>query len=326
MEYRPLGETGAASSVIGLGCSAFTGSYGVVGRAQSIATIRLAIELGITFLDVSGNHKDGLIQELVADAVTGRRNEVLIATGGGKDFCDGGMRSGINDRSAQITRECEASLRRLRLDCIDLYWLAGTGPGAGIEERVGEMAKLVSAGKVRWIGLREPTPDNLRRARVAHPVTAVSGEYSLWERSAEEGLLPAARELSVGFVACQPLGRGFLTGRISADQLGPDDVRRHDPRFSQEHFARNMKRLRALEALAASRDVGVGRLALAWLLHQGKDIVPVPGTRDATHLEMNIAAMEVQLTPAECGQLSAIFPVRASNHRGRAHHPGAARR
>jgi aryl-alcohol dehydrogenase-like predicted oxidoreductase len=321
MEYRRLGETGAASSAIGLGCAAFTGCYGVVGRAQSIATIRLAIDLGITFLDVSGYDKDGLIQELVADAVTGRRNEVLIATGGGKNS------GGINEPSDQITRECEASLRRLRVDCIDLYWLAGTGPGSWIEQRVGEMAKLVSVGKVRCIGLREPTPDNLRRAWVAHPVTAVSGEYSLWERSAEEGLLPAARELSVGFVACQPLGRGFLTGRVSADQLRPDDVRRHDSRFSQEHFARNMKRLRALEAFAASRDVGVGRLALAWLLHQGKDIVPVPGTRDATHVEMNAAAMDVQLTTAECGQLSTIFPVSAaSNHRGQAERSGDAPR
>jgi aryl-alcohol dehydrogenase-like predicted oxidoreductase len=301
------------SSAIGLGCLGFTGAYGRAGLDRAVPVIRVALDLGITLLDLADFYSGGAIEEQVAAAVAGRRDEALIATRGGLRFTRAGQVTRADGSPSYLKAACEASLRRLGTNHIDLYFLAKVDPRVPIEESVGALAELVRAGKVRHIGLPAIPRDMLRRAYAEHRIAAVAGEYSLWERGVENGVLAAARELAIFFLACRPLGRGFLTGRITlSSQLTNGDLRRKDPRFTEESLRRNREILRAAETIASHRDLSMGRLALAWLLAQGDDIVPVPGSCDPTHVEMNASAVRVHLSADECREVAAPFPVSAA--------------
>ncbi len=309
MEYRHVGKMGQVAPAIGLGCLPFTDAYGAAHWDDMIPTIRLAIDMGIGLILVADSYGGGRAERLIGQAVVGRHHETLIATQGGTVLSGDGQIIGIDGSPAHLRRACDASLRRLGVDQLDLYFLAQVDPRVRLDESVGAIAELVHAGKVRYIGLPAVPRTVLRQAHAEHPITAVLGEYSLWQRDAERELLPAARELAVGFLACGPLGRGFLTGRIiSADGLGPGDSRRDDPRFRGENVRRNRELLHTAEQIAARRDIGIGRLALAWLLAQGDDIVPVPGTHRRAHVEMNATAVGVRLDSAQCRELAEAFP------------------
>jgi aryl-alcohol dehydrogenase-like predicted oxidoreductase len=305
MEFRQLGDGGPVASAIGLSSPA----WGAPGVAAAPVTVSLALDLGITLLVLAEFRDGGATERSIGAAVRRRRDDALIVTQTGARFADDGLPRALDGNPASLQRACAASLRRLGLDHIDLFVLGQVDPRVPLAESVGAMAELVTSGKVRYIGLPAVSPELLRAACAEHPIAAVIGEYSLWHRNAERELLPAARELGVGFLACGPLGRGFLTGRVtSAAQLDPRDPRRHDPRFRPASMSANRERLRAAEEIASHRDVGIGRLALAWILAQGDDILPVPTTRHVTHVEMNSSAVDVRLTPAECRDLAGVFP------------------
>jgi aryl-alcohol dehydrogenase-like predicted oxidoreductase len=309
MHVRKLGDTGLASSAIGLGTLAFTGRFGSVDDAASIDTIRFALDIGINLIDAATGYDAERVEQLVGRAIVGRRDEAVIAAGGGIRLDAGGRRTRLDTAPEYLRQSCEASLGRLGVDHIDIYYLAGVDPRIPVEDSMGELAGLVAAGKVRHVGMSGVSADQLRRAHAVHPVAALAAEYSLWERRVEAECLPAARERGVAIFACRPLGRGFLTGRIrSADQLSADDLRHDDPRFWPGSLPSNLDLLRAAEEMATHRDLGLPRLALAWLLCRGDDITPVPSTRDRLHLEMNAAAAGVRLTPDECEHLAALFP------------------
>jgi len=310
MESRQISGTRLISSSIGLGCLGFAGAYGSADRAQSVLVIRLALDLRVTFLAVADFYGGGAVEQIVGDAIADRRDDALIATQGGLHFTDSGRPTRIDGSPKYLKQACDASLKRLKVDHVDLYTLSRPDPRVPIEESVGGIAALVRAGKVRHVGLRGVSAATLRRAHAEYPITAIEGEYSLWERQVETDLLPMARQLGIGFVACSPLGRGFLTGRVtSVHHLAANDARIDDPRFKPESLARNRSMLSRAEEIAGHHDLGVGRLALAWLLAQGKDIVPVPAARQLTHLEMNASAVRVRLTANECKELAAVFPV-----------------
>ncbi len=310
MEPRVPGSTKLVSSAIGLGCFGFTGAYGGPGLDRAVSVIRMALDLGITLLDVADFYAGGAVEEQIAAAVAGRHDEVLIATRGGLRFTRVGKVTQTDGSPGYLTAACEASLRRLGTDHIDLYSLAKVDPQVPVEESVGALAQLVRAGKVRHIGLPAIPRDMLRRAYAEHPIAAVAGEYSLWERGVERGVLAAARELAICFLACRPLGRGFLTGQITMrSQLAEGDLRWSDPRFTEESLRRNREILRAAETMASHRDLSTGRLALAWLLAQGDDIVPLPGSCQPTHVEMNASALRVRLSADECREIAALFPL-----------------
>ncbi|KAB2344503.1 aldo/keto reductase [Actinomadura rudentiformis] len=318
MQVRKLGDAGLASSVIGLGTLALTGRSGPVDDAASVDTIRFALDIGVTLIDAATGCEAERAERLVGRAVAGRRDEAMIAVGGGSRPDAGGRRRRLDGTPEHLRRSCEASLARLGVDHIDLYYLDGVDPGVPLEDSMGELAELVAAGKVRHVGMSGASADQLRRAHAVHPVAALAAEYSLWERRVEAECLPAARERGIAVFACRPLGRGFLTGRIrSADQLSADDIRHDDPRFWPENLPANLDLLRAAEEIAAQRDLGLPRLAIAWLLGRGDDITPVPSTRDRVHLEMNSAAAGVRLTPDECDHLAALFPPASVAGRGR---------
>ncbi len=309
MQTRELGRSGLFVSALGLGCMGMSEFYGDGEEAELIATIHRAIELGVTFLDTADVYGMGQNEELVAKAIKDRRDEVILATKfGNVRAADGGF-VGINGKPEYVRSACEASLLRLKVDVIDLYYQHRVDPDTPIEDTVGAMAELVDQGKVRYLGLSEAVPDTIRRAQKVHPIAALQTEYSLWSREPEGELLDTVRELGIGFVAYSPLGRGFLTAKItSLDELAEDDWRRSMPRFEQENFRRNMELVERIRALAADKGCTPAQLALAWLLAQGEDIVPIPGTKRRRYLEENVGALDVRLTPEEFAEIDTILP------------------
>jgi aryl-alcohol dehydrogenase-like predicted oxidoreductase len=294
---------------MGLGCMGMSEFYGSTDDDEALATIHRALELGVTFLDTADMYGPFTNEELVGRAIAGRRDEVQLATKFGNMRGEDGSRLGIRGDAAYVHEACDASLRRLGVDTIDLYYQHRVDKSVEIEETVGAMGELVQAGKVRFLGLSEASPETIRRAHAVHPITALQTEYSLWSRDPEDAILPTVRELGIGFVAYSPLGRGFLSGRFrSPSDFPEDDFRRHHPRFQGSNFERNMELVSRVEELAAAKDVTAGQLALAWVLSRGEDIVPIPGTKRVSYLEENVAAAEVKLTQDELRQLDEIAP------------------
>jgi aryl-alcohol dehydrogenase-like predicted oxidoreductase len=306
MHTRTLG--GLTVSAIGLGSLALTGGYGAVDEPTAIGTVRRALDLGVTLLDTADFYRGGELERLLGKAIAGRRDEAVLATRGGAVFTDGSRPTEFNGTPSFLRQACDESLRRLGVDHIDLYYLARPDPRVPIEESVGALAALVDAGKVRHIGLSEVPAELLYRAQRVHPIAALQSGYSLWERGIEAEILPAARELGVGFVAHSPLGRGFLTGTLpGAEQLAPGDYRRRQPRFGAGSLARQRLQLVPAERMAGRCGITPAQLALAWLLAQGEDIVPIPGTRTAAHLAENADAAAVSLAPGEVKELAGLF-------------------
>ncbi|HET7400366.1 MAG TPA: aldo/keto reductase [Usitatibacter sp.] len=308
METRTLGGSLRVSAV-GLGCMGMSEFYGGRDEAESVATIHRALDLGVNFLDTADMYGVGRNEELVGRALRGRRQGVVVATKfGNMRGADGSFR-GVNGRPEYVREACEASLQRLGVDVIDLYYQHRVDPQTPIEDTVGAMADLVRAGKVRFLGLSEAAPATVRRAHAVHPIAALQTEYSLWSRDPEDEILPAVRELGIGFVPYSPLGRGFLTGRIrSVDDLEPDDYRRNSPRFQGENFARNLELVEEIAALAREKGCTPSQLALAWVLAQGEDIVPIPGTKQRRYLEENVAALRIVLSAQDLMRIDRALP------------------
>ena len=314
MRQRQLGRTGPAVSALGLGCMGMSEFYGVRDEAESLATIDHALGLGITLFDTADVYGPFTNEELVGSALAPRRRDIILATKFGfqRDPADP-QRRGINGRPEYVRQACEASLKRLRTDVIDLYYLHRVDAGTPIEETVGAMADLVRAGKVRWLGLSEVAPETLRRAHAEHPITALQSEYSLWTRDPENGALAACRALGIGFVAYSPLGRGFLTGAIRRfEDFAPDDYRRNSPRFQGENFALNLALVERVRALAEDKQCTPAQLALAWVLSRGDDIVPIPGTKHRKYLDENAGALDIELGASDLAALDAVFAQNAA--------------
>jgi aryl-alcohol dehydrogenase-like predicted oxidoreductase len=308
MQKRTLGH-GLKVSALGLGCMGMSEFYGAADEAESIATIHRALELGVDFLDTADMYGVGRNEELVGRAVKDRRDKVVLATKFGNMRGADGSFLGVNGKPEYVRQACDASLKRLGMDHIDLYYQHRVDANTPIEETVGAMAELVKAGKVRWLGLSEASSETIRRAVAVHPIAALQTEYSLWTRDVEDDILATCRELGVGFVAYSPLGRGFLTGRYQKfEDLPEDDWRRHSPRFQGENFAKNLELVKKIEALAHQKGCTPAQLALAWVLSRGEDVVPIPGTKRRKTLEENCAALDVQLTAAELAEIEAIAP------------------
>jgi aryl-alcohol dehydrogenase-like predicted oxidoreductase len=311
MKQRPLGKNGPLISALGLGCMGMSDFYGARDDAESIATVHLALDRGLTFLDTADMYGFGDNEELVGRALKGRpRQSVFLATKFGivRSRSDATVR-GINGRPEYVRTACDASLRRLGVDFIDLYYQHRVDPDTPIEETVGAMAGLVRAGKVRHLGLSEAGAATLHRACAVHPIAALQSEYSLWTRDPEDGVLAACRELGIGFVAYSPLGRGFLTGQIKRfEDFSADDYRRLSPRFQGANFQRNLDLVERVGQLAVAKGCTPGQLALAWVLAQGDDIIPIPGTKRRTYLDENLGALDVTLTPSDLDRIGAIFP------------------
>jgi aryl-alcohol dehydrogenase-like predicted oxidoreductase len=309
MHKRELGRSGLVVSAQGLGCMGMSQSYGTADETESLATIARALELGVTFLDTADVYGDGHNEQLVGRAIAGWRDEIVLATKFSLSRGAQGQMS-INGQPDYVRACCDASLRRLGVDCIDLYYQHRVDPQVPIEDTVGAMADLVAAGKVRHLGLSEASSRSLERACAVHPIAALQSEWSLWTRDLETDVLATARRLGIGIVPFSPLGRGFLTGTLrSPDDFEKDDMRRHNPRFSGENFARNLELVDEVRALADEKDCTPGQLALAWVLAQGEDVVPIPGTKRRSYLEENVAAGDITLTPEELGRLDAIVPM-----------------
>ncbi|MBQ0823032.1 aldo/keto reductase [Microvirga sp. HBU67558] len=307
MQQRQLGQLQVPA--LGLGCMGMSEFYGSGDEAESIATIHRAIELGVTFLDTADMYGVGRNEELVGRAIADRRDKVVLATKFGNVRGPNGERLGISGKPDYVRQACEASLRRLKVDVIDLYYQHRVDPETPIEDTVGAMADLVRDGKVRYLGLSEAGPQTIRRAHAVHPITALQTEYSLWSREPEDEILPTVRELGIGFVPYSPLGRGFLTGQIkSVDDLAADDFRRISPRFQGENFQKNLDLVREVEAMAQEKGCAPSQLALAWVLAQGNDIVPIPGTKRRRYLEENAGALDVSLTEDDLARIDRIIP------------------
>jgi aryl-alcohol dehydrogenase-like predicted oxidoreductase len=301
MHYRRLGKEGPMVSAVGLGAMSFASVYGSAEDAESEATVARALELGVTFIDTANTYGSGHSEEVVGRAIAGRRADVVLATkfGGG-----GGTGLGRRDK---VRPALEESLARLGTDYVDLYYLHRVDPSTPIEETVGAMANLVSAGLVRYLGLSEAAPDTVRRAHATHPITALQTEYSMFSRDPEAAILPTTRELGIGFVAYSPLGRGMLTGNFQRlEDLPADDWRRGVPRWQEENFDHNVRLVSRLEEIARRHNITTAQLALAWVLHQGEDIVPIPGTRKRENLEANAAAADVTLTAEDLAEIDAL--------------------
>ncbi len=309
MKTKRLGSNAPEISAIGLGLMGMSEFYGPAEDARSIAVIHRALEIGITFLDTADVYGVGANEALVGRALEGRRDRAVLATKFGNVRGNDGSWLGVSGKPDYVKRAAEASLRRLRIETIDLYYQHRVDPNTPIEDTVGAMADLVKEGKVRYLGLSEAGPATLRRAHAVHPIAALQTEYSLWSRDPEDELLALTRELGITFVAYSPLGRGFLTGAIkSPDDLAEDDWRRNNPRFQGENFQKNLDLVRAIEELAREKRVTPAQLALAWLIAQGDHIVPIPGTRSIQRLEENAAALDVDLTRQDLEQLERIAP------------------
>lgn len=322
MQKRRLGQ-GLEVGSIGLGCMGMSWAYGATeaDRGEAIATIHRALDLGVTLLDTADVYGPHTNEQLVGEAIEGRRDKVVLATKfgivRGLDAVPGVSNQTVNGRPEYVKSACEGSLQRLGVHHIDLYYLHRVDPNTPIEETVGAMKELVEAGKVRHIGLSEAGPETIRRAHAVHPITAVQSEYSLWTRDPEDGVLPMLRELGIGLVAYSPLGRGFLSGAIrSVDNLALDDYRRQSPRFMGENFQRNLELVAVMEQMASHRGTTPAQLALAWVLAQGDDIVPIPGTRHRSRLEENVGAPQIELTPEERQEIATALPPAAGDRYG----------
>jgi aryl-alcohol dehydrogenase-like predicted oxidoreductase len=309
IETRELGRSGLKVSALGLGCMGMSEFYAGRDEGESVATIERALELGVNFLDTADMYGPFTNEELVGRAIRGRRSEVVLATKFGNVRGEDGSFLGIDGSPKYVSAACEASLRRLGVETIDLYYQHRVDTDTPIEETVGAMSRLVEEGKVRYLGLSEAGIETIRRAHKAHPIAALQTEYSLWSREPEDGLLDVCRELGIGFVAYSPLGRGFLTGRFRRpEDLPEDDYRRQAPRFQGENFEKNLGLVRHVEALAAEKSCTPAQIGLAWVLAQGEDVVPIPGTKRRKYLEENVAALGVKLTPADLRRIEEIAP------------------
>jgi aryl-alcohol dehydrogenase-like predicted oxidoreductase len=309
MNMRQLGRGGPAVSVLGLGCMGMSEFYGEHDDAESIATIHRAVDMGINFFDTADAYGPFTNERLVGRAVRDWRTDVVLATKFGNVRREDGSWLGINGSPEYVRRACDASLQRLGVETIDLYFQHRVDTTVPIEETVGAMAELKKAGKIRFLGLSEAGESTIRRAYAVHPITALQTEYSLWSREPEEGLLDVCRELGIGFVAYSPLGRGFLTGRFKRpDDLAPDDWRRNNPRFQTDNFQKNLEIVERVKRVAARKRCTAAQLALAWVLAQGEDVVPIPGSKRRERLEENAAAADVQLTADELSEMDALLP------------------
>jgi aryl-alcohol dehydrogenase-like predicted oxidoreductase len=313
MQERSLGGQGLVVSELGLGCMGMSEFYGTPDEDESIATIHRAIELGVTFLDTADMYGPFTNERLVGKAIADRRDLITLATKFGNERTEDGTRLGVNGRPDYVRRACDESLQRLGVDHIDLYYQHRVDPDTPVEETWGAMKELVEAGKVRYLGISEAAPETIRKADSVHPITALQTEYSLWSRDVEEEILPTVRELGIGFVPYSPLGRGFLTGQIQRfEDLPEDDFRRTSPRFQGENFEKNLELVDRVREIAVEKGVTAGQLALAWLLAQGEDVVPIPGTKRREYLEENVGAVTIELTDEDMRRIEEVAPVGAA--------------
>ncbi|MBD2464527.1 aldo/keto reductase [Oscillatoria sp. FACHB-1407] len=309
MKTRKLGTQGLIVSELGLGCMGMSEFYSGRDEQEAIATLHHALDLGVTFLDTADMYGPFTNERLVGQAIRDRRDQVILATKFGNVRSEDGGWLGISGKPDYVRQACDASLQRLGVDVIDLYYQHRVDPTVPIEDTVGAMAELVQQGKVRYLGLSEAAPATIRRAHAVHPITALQTEYSLWSRDPEDEVLPTVRELGIGFVAYSPLGRGFLSGAITKpEDLAEDDYRRKAPRFQGENFAKNLELVEQVKAIAAEKNTTPSQLALAWLLAQGDDIVPIPGTKRRTYLEENVGAVEITLAPEDLARIERVAP------------------